>query len=63
MIGLDTLINTINKEKNTASECKQLEVSNKVSKDYQAYLTGKEEAFGLVLRLLDEFKKLNDNKD
>lgn len=61
MNGLDTLVKTILKEKNTASECKTLELGNKQSKEYQAYLTGKEEAFGLVLKLLDEFKKLNDN--
>lgn len=60
MVGFESLINILEKEKTQAHECKCLNTAKK-DNNYHSYLDGKEEAFNLCILLLQEFKKLNEN--
>lgn len=60
MRGIDTLIQTLEKEKEQASCCKCLDVA-KTDNNYYSYLEGKEEAFDLAIRLLRELKHFNED--
>lgn len=62
MKGLESLIKTINKELQTTQDCHSLNIAKTID-GYEDYLKGKEEAYNLVLCLLSEFKKLNEDSD